>query len=89
MINIYKENNKMEQQDISKKNNILQIEPHDNNLLTVDMLLDSYEKYGIGWLQQTMNGLLAARSSRRFMSSLTEEEAKEYVRKQAERLGVL
>lgn len=89
MINIYKENNKMEQQYISKKNNILQIEPHDNNLLTVDMLLDSYEKYGIGWLQQTMNGLLAARSSRRFMSSLTEEEAKEYVRKQAERLGVL
>nr|WP_314290111.1 hypothetical protein [uncultured Capnocytophaga sp.] len=89
MINIYKENNKMEQQDISKKNNILQIEPQDNNLLTVDMLLDSYEKYGIGWLQQTMNGLLAARSSRRFMSSLTEEEAKEYVRKQAERLGVL
>ncbi len=79
----------MEQQDISKKNNILQIEPQDNNLLTVDMLLDSYEKYGIGWLQQTMNGLLAARSSRRFMSSLTEEEAKEYVRKQAERLGVL
>ena len=89
MINIYKENNKMEQQDTSTKNNILQIEPHDNNLLTVDMLLDSYEKYGIGWLQQTMNGLLAARSSRRFMSSLTEEEAKEYVRKQAERLGVL
>ena len=89
MINIYKENNKMEQQDTSTKNNILQIEPHDNNLLTVDMLLDSYEKYGIGWLQQTMNGLLAARSSKEFMNSLTEEERGEYVRKQAERLGFL
>jgi len=89
LINIYKENNKMEQQDTSAKNNILQIEPHDNNLLTVDMLLDSYEKYGIGWLQQTMDGLLAARHSRRFMSSLTEEERGEYVRKQAERLGFL
>ena len=89
MINIYKENNKMEQQDISKKNNILQIEPHDNNLLTVDMLLNGYEKYGIGCLQQTMNGLLAARSSKKFMNSLTEEERGEYVRKQAERLGFL
>ena len=79
----------MEQQDTSTKNNILQIEPHDNNLLTVDMLLDSYEKYGIGWLQQTMDGLLAARRSKEFMNSLTEEERGEYVRKQAERLGFL
>jgi len=53
------------------------------------MLLNSYEKYGIGWLQQTMNGLLAARSSKEFMNSLTEEERGEYVRKQAERLGFL
>jgi hypothetical protein len=79
----------MEQQDTSTKNNILQIEPHDNNLLTVDMLLDSYEKYGIGWLQQTMDGFLAARRSKVFMNSLTEEEAIEHVRKQAERLGFL
>ncbi|GJH41664.1 hypothetical protein RCZ04_22140 [Capnocytophaga sp. HP1101] len=78
----------MEQQDTSE-NNILQIEPHDNNVLTVDMLLDSYEKYGIGWLQQTMDGFLAARRSREFMSSLTEEQRTEYVRKQAERLGML
>ena len=77
----------MEQQNISENNN-LQFGPH-KDLLTVDMLLNGYEKYGIGWLQQTMDGLLAARHSRRFMSSLTEEERGEYVRKQAERLGFL
>ena len=79
----------MEQQDTSTKNNILQIEPHDNNLLTVDMLLDSYEKYGIGWLQQTMDGLLAARSSKEFMNSLTTEQAKDYMEQQAKRNGTL
>jgi len=79
----------MEQQDTSTKNNILQIEPHDNNLLTVDMLLDSYEKYGIGWLQQTMDGLLAARRSKEFMNSLTTEQAKDYMEQQAKRNGTL
>lgn len=87
MINIYKENNKMGQQNISENKN-LQFGPH-KDLLTVDMLLNSYEKYGIGWLQQTMDGLLAARRSKEFMNSLTEEERGEYVRKQAERLGFL
>ncbi|MBM0654948.1 hypothetical protein JMN11_15020 [Capnocytophaga genosp. AHN8471] len=75
----------MEKRDISTKNK-LQIEPHNNRLLTVDMLMDGYKKYGVGWLQQTMDGLLAARDSRQFMNSLTEEQAKEYVSKQRERL---
>ena len=87
MINIYKENNKMEQQNISENKN-LQFGPH-KDLLTVDMLLNSYEKYGIGWLQQTMDGLLAARRSKEFMNSLTTEQAKDYMEQQAKRSGTL
>ncbi|MBM0651403.1 hypothetical protein JMN10_10360 [Capnocytophaga genosp. AHN8471] len=75
----------MEKQDTSTSKK-LQIKPHNNNLLTVDMLMDGYKKYGVGWLQQTMDGLLAARDSRQFMNSLTEEQAKEYAHKQRERL---
>ena len=87
MINIYKENNKMGQQNISENKN-LQFGPH-KDLLTVDMLLNSYEKYGIGWLQQTMDGLLAARRSKEFMNSLTTEQAKDYMEQQAKRNGTL
>jgi hypothetical protein len=77
----------MEQQNISENNN-LQFGPH-KDLLTVDMLLNGYEKYGIGWLQQTMDGLLAARSSKEFMNSLTTEQAKDYMEQQAKRNGTL
>lgn len=77
----------MEQQNISENKN-LQFGPH-KDLLTVDMLLNGYEKYGIGWLQQTMDGLLAARSSKEFMNSLTTEQAKDYMEQQAKRNGTL
>jgi len=87
LINIYKENNKMEQQNISENKN-LQFGPH-KDLLTVDMLLNGYESYGIGWLQRTMDGLLAARRSKEFMNSLTTEQAKDYMEQQAKRNGTL
>ena len=77
----------MEQQNISENKN-LQFGPH-KDLLTVDMLLNGYEKYGIGWLQQIMDGLLAARSSKEFMNSLTTEQAKDYMEQQAKRNGTL
>ena len=53
------------------------------------MLLNGYESYGIGWLQQTMDGLLAARRSKEFMNSLTTEQAKDYMEQQAKRNGTL
>lgn len=77
----------MEQQNISENKN-LQFGPH-KDLLTVDMLLNSYESYGIGWLQQTMDGLLATRRSKEFMNSLTTEQAKDYMEQQAKRNGTL
>ena len=78
----------MEKQDISTSKKNLQFGPH-KDLLTVDMLLNNYENYGIGWLQQTMDGLLAARRSKKFMNSLTEEQAKDYMERQAMRTGTL